>query len=1319
MSRIIKKYDAPKDNTSGTVVQSSGSVGVGYSGTPDYASQAGYADKAGTADYATKAGTANLTTQAENLTEDSTDWTTIAKEISDAIAALKDVFLSKTTDDTAQGIINFVKGLHSVGDALFDSGIKINSYSIDKLGNAILKSVNADSATIGDASITNIVSNILFKLGAKFSQGLNIGSAYSIDALGNAILDSLKSSNFDEAAQSGFSLTQNGLLLKNLTVWGKAIFHELEIRKVSYTGGVFIFSPAGGTIFSVVDNGDSYRCYLLADDGTTQTTNLFAVGDQALCQSFNIKAGVYTNVSNKRYWRKIVAVSDDTTLYDDGKGHKYAWVDLSKTDCEDTTNDAPSANDVIVTLGNDSDPTRQNAIMLDTVADGAPIFALYKGINTYTLEGKDIVVLSPAKVKIIATELETMSTSGEVTNVAEAISTVDQKADSISLSVTQAKTDAAADATTKANNALSSAKSYADTTSANAKSSAISTAASDATAKANAAQAAATSAAQAYTDMYKIIPSGDWVIGTTYAKNSLLRLSGQLYLSNAATSSCPIVLLTDDLGNPLVTDTGAYIPATDDNGKLIVNADWDEYTSNESLDDYTHSQVEILKDSISSKVEQTAYDEETNTLMESISDVNQRADSITAEVSQVKTDASSDATAKANAAQSAAINAAASDATTKANNAQTAATTAAKTYTDSQVTMLSDEISSKVSKTDYDNNNNSIQTQLSDIDQKADSISLSVTQAKTDAAADATTKANNALSSAKSYADTTSANAKSSAISTAASDATAKANAAQAAATSAAQAYTDMYKIIPSGDWVIGTTYAKNSLLRLSGQLYLSNAATSSCPIVLLTDDLGNPLVTDTGAYIPATDDNGKLIVNADWDEYTSNESLDDYTHSQVEILKDSISSKVEQTAYDEETNTLMESISDVNQRADSITAEVSQVKTDASSDATAKANAAQSAAINAAASDATTKANNAQTAATTAAKTYTDSQVTMLSDEISSKVSKTDYDSNNNSIQTQLSDIDQKADSISLSVTQAKTDAATDATNKANDAINSANGYTDSKTNDIISGLTRTSIDIISGLISANSDNFVIKNNAGAITFSVDKDGNIVGAGGATFSGTVVATAGKIGKFSIDEFGLRSDVVGDGGGNVYIGNANHNVQINAGASLISVRADGDTGISVYTQDTVGIGIRITAQTSARAILSYGSVYLVSRRTEGTYINNLAQAIVAVTTDCTVGDDPCTATLNGQTYFPSLVITRPAHTITVTLPSTQLVDGQSCMIMTTGSQIFLKSDSAGGMDYAGNGVIAMGTTVETANQDLYMCIYYAANSRWYVRDLRQ
>lgn len=57
--------------------------------------------------------------------------------------------------------------------------------------------------------------------------------------------------------------------------------------------------------------------------------------------------------------------------------------------------------------------------------------------------------------------------------------------------------------------------------------------------------------------------------------------------------------------------------------------------------------------------------------------------------------------------------------------------------------------------------------------------------------------------------------------------------------------------------------------------------------------------------------------------------------------------------------------------------------------------------------------------------------------------------------------------------------------------------------------------------------------------------------------------------------------------------------------------------------------------------------------------------------------------------------------------------------MTTGSQIFLKSDSAGGMDYAGNGVIAMGTTVETANQDLYMCIYYAANSRWYVRDLRQ
>nr|WP_298672097.1 hypothetical protein [uncultured Prevotella sp.] len=460
------------------------------------AKEAAHAEQA---DEAIHAENADLAIQAQNLTSDSTDWQTIANNLQKAIDALKGLYLSKTTDDTAAGKIKFLKGLESVVEALFDKGAKFGTdYSIDELGNAILnaitaasaklKSLTSDSATITDASISNVltavlfkglatfsagvkfdgphsidsngnavlknvsadsikatdasISNIftdvLFKAGAKFAQGLNVGDRYSIDALGNAIMDSLKSSDFDEATQTGFSQTKDGLLLKNLTVWGKAIFNSLEIRKVYNVGGVFLASPAGGTIKKFEDKGTFYRCYLLADDGTTRTTNLFEKGDQVLCQDFNIKSGVYSNVSNKRYWRKIIDISTDDTLFDDGTGHKFAWVDLSKTDCEAMTNDAPSAGDVICTLGNDTDKDRQNAILLDTTSPGAPILALYKGVNTYSLENKDIVVLSPAKVKAVVNELYTVSETGEVTDTARAISDNSDRITDVSKSLSDA-----------------------------------------------------------------------------------------------------------------------------------------------------------------------------------------------------------------------------------------------------------------------------------------------------------------------------------------------------------------------------------------------------------------------------------------------------------------------------------------------------------------------------------------------------------------------------------------------------------------------------------------------------------------------------------------------------------------------------------------------------------------------------------------------------------------------------------------------------------------------------------------------------------------
>ena len=51
------------------------------------------------------------------------------------------------------------------------------------------------------------------------------------------------------------------------------------------------------------------------------------------------------------------------------------------------------------------------------------------------------------------------------------------------------------------------------------------------------------------------------------------------------------------------------------------------------------------------------------------------------------------------------------------------------------------------------------------------------------------------------------------------------------------------------------------------------------------------------------------------------------------------------------------------------------------------------------------------------------------------------------------------------------------------------------------------TGIDIYSHKIVATTDNFVVRNNSGVTTFSIDEDGNIVGAGDAHFKGTITGS--------------------------------------------------------------------------------------------------------------------------------------------------------------------------------------------------------------------
>lgn len=195
--------------------------------------------------------------------------------------------------------------------------------------------------------------------------------------------------------------------IDKLYVRKKAIFQLLSIMETELAGASFMFNASGAraTITKVEridavpffysdgsakyysdgsrayvqpsEHGAVYRCYFLTDDGEKAIENRFRVGNLVRSQSFNIKSGVYENVSNHYWWRLVTAVGDN-------------WIEVSVNHCDEGS-DIPKEGDVVVQLGDISDTDFQSAIVLSAYGDGAPYLTFYQGINSYSLSGKDIV----------------------------------------------------------------------------------------------------------------------------------------------------------------------------------------------------------------------------------------------------------------------------------------------------------------------------------------------------------------------------------------------------------------------------------------------------------------------------------------------------------------------------------------------------------------------------------------------------------------------------------------------------------------------------------------------------------------------------------------------------------------------------------------------------------------------------------------------------------------------------------------------------------------------------------------------------------------
>lgn len=196
-----------------------------------------------------------------------------------------------------------------------------------------------------------------------FLQGLDIGN-YSSLVSGGTFRTDEQGNTYIEA--------------DNIFIRKKAIIQETQVNRVTHIAGEYIISSASfAGLFRVEEFETYYRCY--ADDGTVAPQNDFVVGDMAICRAVD-----RTSVLKPRYyWRKVVGIGDN-------------YIDLSKTDA-DTGSDIPVAGDAVIQLGYDpvvggtEEPGRQNAIIISSVAIDAPSIKMLQGIDSYTLEGKEII----------------------------------------------------------------------------------------------------------------------------------------------------------------------------------------------------------------------------------------------------------------------------------------------------------------------------------------------------------------------------------------------------------------------------------------------------------------------------------------------------------------------------------------------------------------------------------------------------------------------------------------------------------------------------------------------------------------------------------------------------------------------------------------------------------------------------------------------------------------------------------------------------------------------------------------------------------------
>lgn len=277
------------------------------------------------------------------------------------------LFLSKTKQDVAQKLIRFWEGI------AFGEQSDSNVLGISSDGIATLKEV--------------------------------VSAAFRSGALGSGF----KLGNYSDSEDSY-------LEVDHLLVRKAAEFVKLVIRELQSVGGEIVLSPASMKISKVesipkgspspgYESGAPYemtRCYFLQKVGDREIVNQFVKNDLVRCQTFNIKTGTSESARNRYYWRRVHAVGSD-------------YIDVVNNSGEGA--DQPAAGDELVQMGNTTDVARQSVLYLSAYGEDSPSIKLYKGVNDYTLDGREVFCLSPNGTRITSTSFEWISSSGQTVHM--------------------------------------------------------------------------------------------------------------------------------------------------------------------------------------------------------------------------------------------------------------------------------------------------------------------------------------------------------------------------------------------------------------------------------------------------------------------------------------------------------------------------------------------------------------------------------------------------------------------------------------------------------------------------------------------------------------------------------------------------------------------------------------------------------------------------------------------------------------------------------------------------------------------------------------